>query len=128
VRHFDAADGATAAGAGLTGTAGAVGFTALTTGFTGGEVGFAGPPRVVGFTGAARGVCFLAPPIEFWAEARTQKSQPNAATIKTIASALFFMGPSPEVSTLTIVNADHEYAADTNDCPLLPPKLGSVLI
>jgi hypothetical protein len=106
----------------LTGTTGAVGFTALTTGagFTGGETGFAGPPSGGCLTGAARGVCFLTPPIALWAEAGTQKSQLNAAAIKIIATALFFMGPSPDVSTLTIVNADHEYAAYTNDCALLP--------
>jgi alkylation response protein AidB-like acyl-CoA dehydrogenase len=121
--HFDG-DGEPAADPGLvTGAAGEVGFAALTTGagfggagFTGlaEEIGFAGPPRGVCFTGAARGVCFLTPPIALWAEAGRQRALPNAAAIKIIASALFFMGPSPDVLTQTIRYA--AYTSYTNYC------------
>jgi hypothetical protein len=111
--HFDG-DGEAATAPGLvTGAAGEVGFAAPTTGagFTGlaEEIGFAGPPRGVCFIGAARGVCFLTPPIALWAEAGRQQALPNAAAIKIIASALFFMGPSPDVLTQTI-----RYAAYTS--------------
>jgi hypothetical protein len=102
--HFD--DGETAADAGLlTGATGEVCFTALTrglgfrgAGFTAAmEFGFAGPPMEFGFIGAARGVCFLTPPIELWAQAGRHESPPNAAAIKMMAIVLFFMGRSSDV-------------------------------
>jgi hypothetical protein len=94
----------------LTGAAGAAGLTALATGlgftgfgFTREEVGFAGPPSGVCLTGAARGVCFLTPPIALWAKAGGHQTPPNAAATSMIATALFFMGPSPDC-----VDADHQ--------------------
>jgi hypothetical protein len=98
----------------VTGAAGEAGFAAPTTGAGFGGVGFAGPPRGVCFIGAARGVCFLTPPIALWAEAGRQQALPNAAAIKIIASALFFMGPSPDVLTQTIRYA--AYTSYTNYC------------
>ena len=74
----------------LTGTTGEFGFAAgidapLFTGITG-EFCFAAPPTTI---------CFFAPPTELWAEAGRQKSFPNAAKIKTIATAPCFMNARP---------------------------------
>jgi hypothetical protein len=111
----------------VTGAAGEVGFAALTTGagfgglgFTGlaVEIGFAGPPIEFGFAGPPMEFCFFIPPTAFWAAAGRQQALPNAAATRIIASALFFMGPSPDVLTQTIRYAAHtnytSYAA--NDC------------
>jgi hypothetical protein len=124
---FDS-DGEAAANPGLaSGAAGEGGFAALTTGAGFGgvgftwlaeEIGFAGPPIEFGFAGPPIEFCFLTPPMAFWAAAGRQHALPNAAAIRIIASAPFFMGPSPDVLTQTI-----RYAACTsytnyaaNDC------------
>jgi hypothetical protein len=130
--HFDD-DGETATAPGLlTGTTGGVGFAALTMGpgftgfgFTGlpAEIGFAGPPRGVCFTGAASGGGFLMPPIELWAEAGRCKPPPNAAATMMITIVLFFMGPSPDVSTPRIVSADHALHCVHILLPLIAPKI-----
>jgi hypothetical protein len=95
----------------VTGAAGEVGFATLTTGagfggvgFTGlaEEIGFAGPPIEFGFAGPPMEFCFLIPPMAFWAAAGRQPALPNAAAIKIIASAVFFMDRSPDVLTQTI--------------------------
>jgi hypothetical protein len=45
--------------------------------------------------------------MELWAEAGRQKSPPIAAAIMMVAIVLLFTGPSPDVSTPSIVSADH---------------------
>jgi hypothetical protein len=91
--HFND-DGETAADTGLlTGTTGEVGFTGPPMGFGFSGLGLTGPPREVCFAGAARGVCFLIPPIELWAEAGRRRSPPIAAATMMMAIILFFMGP-----------------------------------
>ena len=106
---FDS-DGEAAANPGLaSGAAGEGGFAALTTGAGFGGVGFTGLAEETGFAGPPIEFGFLTPPMAFWAAAGRQHALPNAAAIRIIASALFFMGPSPDVLTQTI-----RYAACTS--------------